>query len=363
MKIGMTYDLQENYLAQGLSEEETAEFDLPETIEAIEDMLVSLGYETDRIGNIQDLTRRLVFGDRWDLVFNIAEGLRGYGREAQVPALLDAYGIPYTFSDPLVLSLTLHKGMTKRVIRDAGIPTPAFSIVESISDVGSIDLPLPLFAKPVAEGTSKGINEASKITHKEELAPVCDRLIKTYKQPALVEIFLPGREFTVGILGTGKDAIAIGVIEVILKQEAESGAYSYWNKKRYEDLVEYYLVEDTMAKRAIEVALAAWQVLGCRDGGRVDIRADLNGVPNFLEVNPLAGLNPTLSDLCIIATKVGIPYRYLIQAITSSALTRCTSEGKNHAEMEDWNHLQRTRLPWTNQLGGIYGHSHAGGGR
>ena len=141
MKIGMTYDLREDYLTKGFSEEETAEFDRPDTIEAIEGALRSLGYQTDRIGNIQDLTRRLAFGDRWDLVFNIAEGLNGYGREAQVPALLDAYGIPYTFSDPLVLALTLHKGMTKRVIRDSGIPTPDFYVVESVSDVDKIDLP------------------------------------------------------------------------------------------------------------------------------------------------------------------------------------------------------------------------------
>ena len=363
MKIGMTYDLQDDYLVKGLTEEETAEFDRPETIEAIEEALLSLGYETDPIGNIRDLTKRLVLGDRWDLVFNIAEGLRGYGREAQVPALLDAYDIPYTFSDPLVLSLTLHKGMAKRVIRDAGIPTPDFEIIESVSDVGRLDLPFPLFAKPVAEGTSKGINAASKITNKELLAPVCDRLIKTFKQPALLEVFLPGREFTVGILGTGKDAMAIGVMEVILKKEAESGAYSYWNKKRYEDLVEYRLAKDAMAKKAIEVALTAWQILGCRDGGRVDLRADIYGSPNFLEVNPLSGLNPTLSDLCIIATKVGIPYRYLIQAIVSSALTRLGSEGKIYAEMEDWHYLQRTGLPWASALGGLSGHSHTGGGR
>ena len=118
MKIGITYDLRDDYIAEGYTEEETAEFDHPRTIAAIEDTLQSLGYETDRIGHIRALARRLVAGNRWDLVFNIAEGLRGFGREAQVPALLDAWEIPYTFSDPLVLSLTLHKGLTKRVIRD-----------------------------------------------------------------------------------------------------------------------------------------------------------------------------------------------------------------------------------------------------
>jgi len=363
MKIGITYDLREDYLAKGFSEEETAEFDRPDTIEAIEGTLRSLGFHTDRIGNIQDLARRLVFGDRWDLVFNIAEGLKGYGREAQVPALLDAYGIPYTFSDPLVLTLTLHKGMTKRVIRDAGIPTPDFYVVETVSDVDKIDLPFPLFAKPVAEGTSKGINSSSKITDREELAAVCENLIETFKQPALVETFLSGREFTVGILGTGNDAMAIGVVEVMMKKGAESDAYSYWNKKMYEDLVKYRLVKDNMAKKAVEVALAAWQSLGCRDGGRVDLRADVNGIPSFMEVNPLAGLNPDISDLCIIATKVGMPYQYLIEAIVSSALIRCKSEEKIHVEKEDWHHIQQTRLPWARSLGGFYGHSYSSGGR
>ena len=134
--VGITYDLRQHYLELGFGEEETAEFDRPETIDAIDEALQQLGYATDRIGHILSLTRRLAAGDRWDMVFNIAEGLRGFGREAQVPALLDAFDIPYTFSDPLVLSLTLHKGMTKRVIRDLGIPTPDFAVVEREVDAG-----------------------------------------------------------------------------------------------------------------------------------------------------------------------------------------------------------------------------------
>ncbi|MDD5207544.1 MAG: D-alanine--D-alanine ligase, partial [Desulfobacterales bacterium] len=141
MKVGITYDLRKEYIAMGLGEEETAEFDKPETIEAIAGALVQLGHRAEKIGNIQALAKRLVAGDRWDLVFNIAEGLRGFGREAQVPALLDAYEIPYTFSDPLVMSLTLHKGMTKRVIRDLGIPTPDFAVVEDETEAGKVDLP------------------------------------------------------------------------------------------------------------------------------------------------------------------------------------------------------------------------------
>ena len=326
MRVGITYDLRDDYLAMGLSDEETAEFDRIDTIEAIESALQGLSFETDRIGNIRRLTSRLASGDRWDMVFNIAEGLQGFGREAQVPALLDAYEIPYTFSDALVLALTLHKGMTKRVIRDMGIPTPDFAVIEAASDCDQVNLAFPLFAKPVAEGTGKGISAASKIGSQEELRSVCEDLLRSFNQPVLVETYLPGKEFTAGIVGTGESARAIGCIEVILKGGAEAGSYSYWNKKKYEELVEYRLVEDKMAQKAIEVALASWRGLGCRDGGRVDLRADANGFPHFLEVNPLAGLNPVVSDLPILCTMKGVSYKELISQIMESALSRMPKE-------------------------------------
>ena len=182
MRIGITYDLRAEYLAAGFGEEETAEFDREDTIGAIDQALVDLGYETDRIGNIKNLTSRLAAGERWDMVFNIAEGLEGFGREAQVPALLDAFQIPYTFSDPLVLSLTLHKAMTKRVVRDLGIPTPDFFVIEKASDLDKVDLALPLFVKPVAEGTSKGITAASRITSQSKLVSACMHLLLMYNQ-------------------------------------------------------------------------------------------------------------------------------------------------------------------------------------
>jgi len=322
MQVGITYDLQADYLARGMSEEDAAEFDRPDTIEAIEQTLQSLGFLTDRIGHIQNLVRRLVAGNRWDVVFNIAEGTRGFGREAQVPALLDAYDIPYTFSDPLVLSLTLHKGMTKHVIRDMGIPTPDFRVIETEEDIRSADLSFPLFAKPVAEGTGKGIGASSMIRNQRELSAVCRSLLESFQQPVLLERFLPGREFTVGITGTGRSSSAIGAIEVILKRGAEPAAYSYHNKKRFEEVVEYRRAKDETAEKAVEVALAAWRGLGCRDGGRIDLRADAEGMPNFLEVNPLAGLNPEISDLPILCRLAGVTYRDLISRIMDSALKR-----------------------------------------
>jgi D-alanine-D-alanine ligase len=322
MKIGLTYDLRQDYLDLGYGEEETAEFDRVDTVEAIERTLQDLGYETDRIGNIWNLTKRLAAGERWDLVFNIAEGLRGIGREAQVPALLDAYDIPYTFSDPLVLALTLHKGMTKRVIRDLGIPTPDFAEVKTEADIDEVDLPFPVFAKPIAEGTGKGITSASKIQSQKELRSVCRRILTEYKQPVLVETFLPGREFTVGLVGTGKNAKVVGVMEVILKPNAEKDVYSYINKEKYVEFVGYIPVNDLIAKRASEIALEAWRGLGCRDAGRIDLRSDSSGIPNFIEVNPLAGIHPIHSDLVILCRLVGIKYSELIEMIINEALTR-----------------------------------------
>lgn len=322
LKIGITYDLRDDYLKEGFGFEETAEFDLPDTIEAIEKVILDNGFQADRIGNIKALARRLVAGNRWDLVFNITEGMYGFGREAQVPALLEAYNIPYTFSDPLGHAVSLHKGITKQILRDLGIPTPDFALVSNAKDIDKVNLPFPVFAKPVAEGTGKGITALSKITNRKNLQKVCKQLLKTFKQPVLIETYLPGREFTVGILGTGKDARALGALEVILKPNAEKNAYSYENKEHYDKLVEYVLVDDDEAKQAMEISLMAWRGLYLKDAGRIDLRSNVHGVPHFMEVNSLAGLNPVRSDLPILCSKIGMSYHKLISAIIKSALKR-----------------------------------------
>jgi D-alanine-D-alanine ligase len=151
-------------------------------------------------------------------------------------------------------------------------------------------------------------------------------LIERYGQPALVEGFLPGREFTVGLLGTGEQASALGTLEIVLLAEAEADVYSYTNKEECERLVDYRHVttRDPLVARAVEIALDAWRALGCRDAGRVDLRCDANGQPQFIEVNPLAGLHPHHSDLPMIATAVGMPYERLIGRILESAAQRCT---------------------------------------
>jgi D-alanine-D-alanine ligase len=322
MKVGITYDLRDEYLAEGFSEEETAEFDRPDTIDGIDNALRELGFETVRIGHVRSLVKRLAMGETWDLVFNIAEGMYGFGREAQVPALLDVYRIPYTFSGPMVLSLTLHKALTKRVVRDFGIPTPEFFQVRKPEDIARVELGFPLFAKPVAEGTGKGISPDSKIEDKKQLDAVCRRLLEEFDQPVLVETFLPGREFTVGILGTGPRARALPVMEVRYTESALGDIYGYVNKEECESRIQYRLADDATAMQAAETALSSWRILGCRDGGRVDLRCDADGVPSFLEVNPLAGLNPVHSDLPIMCTLAGISFRELIGMIVESTRLR-----------------------------------------
>jgi D-alanine-D-alanine ligase len=323
--IGFTYDLKDDYREAGFSEEAAAEFDERETIEGIEGALVSLGHEVVRIGSLKALAARLVAGERWDLVFNIAEGVQGVAREAQVPALLDAYEVPYVFSDPMVLGLCLHKGLTKHVVRDAGVPTARFHVVERASEIQGVDLVYPLFVKPVMEGTGKGIGPASRVQDVSSLRERCRELLAAHRQPVLVEEYLPGREFTVGILGTGADAREVGVMEVRFKSGGQEGVYGLQSKKHYHACVEYALAEPDMHRACAEVALKAWRVLACRDGGRVDLRCDGAGLPHFLEVNPLAGLHPVDSDLPILARMQGMDYRTLLAGILGSALRRVVS--------------------------------------
>lgn len=322
MKVGLTYDLREDYLAQGFSHEETAEFDSIETINAIELALKILGYFPERIGNIKQLVNKLSQGKRWDIVFNFAEGMYGIGREAQIPALLEAYQIPCTFSNSVTLAVSLDKSLTKRIVKDFGVPTAPFRMITEIKELEQFDLEFPVFAKPVAEGTSKGVTSASYIQSLAELKALTQQLLQRYQQPVLVESFLPGREFTVGIIGSGAQAEILGVLEIILRDNAEQYACSFNNKEKCEEYVEYRHVTDPEAQRAADIALNAWRALNCRDAGRVDLRSNSKGEPQFLEVNPLAGLHPTHSDLPILATQVGMPYVDLIAKIIQSAIKR-----------------------------------------
>lgn len=319
--IGLTYDLRSDYLAEGYSLEETAEFDKPDTIEGIENGIRAHGFRPERIGNAKALVQALAAGKKWDLVFNIAEGMFGVARESLVPALLDAYRIPYTFSDPAVLTIALDKALTKTLVRDAGIATAPFACLHTTGDIARVNLPFPLFLKPLAEGTGKGISNRSKVQTPAELRAVATELLERFHQPVLVETYLPGREFTVGLVGDGECAEVLGWIEVLF-HPGSGGIYSYETKTDYEKLVTYAVPSDAVAKEAAAVALAAWRALRCVDAGRIDVRCDAAGRPNFIEVNPLAGLNPTHSDLPILCRHNGIEYNTLIGRILSHACRR-----------------------------------------
>ena len=322
LRIGVAYDLRSDYLAMGYGEEETAEFDSEVTIDAICDALAANGFEAVRIGNVRRLVDALSRGERWDGVFNFCEGLKGLGREAQVPALLDVFDIPHVFSDTVTMALCLDKAVAKRVVRDCGVPTPDFVVIERINDVEKVALPFPLFLKPVAEGSGKGVNAKSRVNNTTALQRVAADLLIRFEQPVLAESFLPGREFTVAILGTGADAHVLGVSEILPKDNWVGDGYGYENKEYWHDKVKIIGADPASAKAAGEVALAAWRALRCRDGGRVDIRNDAAGQPNFMEVNPVAGLRPDYSDMCFIATREGLSYRDLIGRIMDGFLAR-----------------------------------------
>lgn len=322
MTIGLTYDLRSAYLKEGFSEEETAEFDKESTLEGIETALHKLGYATDRIGHLRQLMVRLQNGDRWDLVFNICEGMYGIGRESQVPCLLDAYRIPYTFSDPLVLALTLNKAMTKRVMREIGVPTPDFTVITSERDIETVTLPYPLFFKPNEEGSGKGIGYDSLAKSPEDFRKHCSALLKSLKQAILVETFLPGREFTTGVVGTGDDSLVVGTLEIVYKPEMETKVYSYEVKSNYEQYVTYRIPEESIVNSCARLALKAWKGLGGRDAGRIDLRMDETGKLNFIEINPLPGLNHITSDLPILCYHNHLTFDFLIEKIINSALLR-----------------------------------------
>lgn len=322
ISVGLTFDLRNDYLEMGFSQEEVAEFDSPETIDALEHTLESLGFHVIRIGNIFKLIQFLHSGKRCDIVFNICEGMYGIAREAQVPCLLDAYKIPYVFSEPDILNLTMDKSMTKLFLGNAGIITAPFNVIHSIQDTELINLNYPLFLKPVAEGTSKGIDGYSIVTNLSELRESAALLLEKCKQPVLAEPFLPGREFTVGVLGSGDDSRAIGAMEIILNSHAPHPIYSYTVKKDWEKYVSYQIVEDPVALECMQMSIKIWKLIKGKDAGRIDFRMDAEGKPNFIEVNPLAGLNPTYSDLPILARLKGITYPELVFSIMRSALPR-----------------------------------------
>jgi len=320
MRIGLTYDLRSWYLERGYTMDETAEFDKEETVVALEGELTRLGYETVRIGNIFQLVEKLAAGERWDIVFNIAEGLYGDGRESVVPALLDQYRIPYVFSGPVVMGVSLNKYLTRLVVSAAGVPVCPGIIANSVRDLDNLSkLEYPLFVKPVAEGTGKGITTRSLVRDRESLLSLVTELLAVYKQPVLIEEYLPGREFTVGVTGNGAEAKVTGGMEVICKDNLP---YSVEVKENYENYVKYTVYDEDLRSECDTVALGAWRALGAVDAGRVDMKADRHGKMFFIEANPLAGLNPVHSDLPMLSRMNGMAFGTLMEIIMDSAKLR-----------------------------------------
>jgi len=319
MKVGLTYDLRSWYLDQGYSMEDTAEFDKQETVDAIDAELRKMGFETEPVGNCFQLIEALASGKKWDLIFNIVEGLYGDGRESVVPAVLDQYKIPYVFSGPVILGVSLNKYLTRLIVSAAGVPVSPGMLISTREDIKKCNLEYPLFIKPVSEGTGKGINEKSMLKSPAELKEMAEWILVRFDQPALVEEYLPGREFTVGIIGTGNEATAIGGMEIECKDNLP---YSVEFKENYQEFCKYIPMADELAGECKTVALNVWKALGGVDGGRVDVKADRNGRMCFMEVNPLAGLHPIHSDLPILSRMIGIEYQSLIEMIMKSTIKR-----------------------------------------
>jgi D-alanine-D-alanine ligase len=319
MKVGLTFDLRSWYLDRGYSMDETAEFDKQETVDALEKSLKLMGHETEPVGNAFQLIEALAAGKRWDLVFNIAEGLYGDGRESVVPAILDQYKIPYVFSGPVIMGLSLNKHLAKLIASAAGVPVSQGVLISEMADLEKVRMEFPLFVKPVSEGTGKGITDKSLVNNSAELKKMVTWILDEFRQPALVEEYLPGREFTVGVVGYGSDAVAIGGMEVIC---ANNLPYSVEVKENYENYCTYKPLDADISEECKSVALMAWKALDAVDAGRIDVKADRNGRICFIEANPLAGLNPIHSDLPMLARMYGIDYQALMTMIMDAAIKR-----------------------------------------
>ncbi len=325
LRVGITYNLKKDFpYRENQPIDELEEFDAEETIDAIRDVLKSDGHEVIKLGGDTGLVDRLR-ETSLDIVFNIAEGLRGRNREAHIPALLEFLNIPYTGSDPLTLSLTLDKSMAKRIVLSEKIPTPRFKKVEKMEDLEDFDLDYPLFVKLCDEGSSKGIRLDSKILDPRSLREKTGRLLKAYGSPLLVEEFVRGPEFTVGILGNDNPTV-LGVMQIEIKgMPVEEAVYSLEVKREWEKKVAYHCppsIGSPLLKKIEEVAIRSYRVLGCRDVSRVDIRVDQEETPHFLEVNPLPGLSPVYGDLPIMARRMGWDYGQLVKTIFHHALRR-----------------------------------------
>jgi D-alanine-D-alanine ligase len=317
-----------------------AEWDDIHTIKAVESALASRHQVSLVEANLDafESYRKL----RPDLVFNIAEGLHGASREAQIPAMLDMLGIPYTGSDPLALSLCLDKRRTKEILTHHGIATPSFSVVNSLAEIPA-QLRYPLMVKPTLEGSSKGVTDKALVQNRHELVRQLEWVINTYHQSALIEEFLPGREFTVAMLGNGSDLTVLPIVEINFDTlpTGVQPIYSYeakWLWDQEEDPLQIFTcparLEPLLRMQIEELCKAAFRALDCRDWCRIDVRLDSEGRPQVIELNPLPGILPRPEqNSCFpkAARAFGLTYAEMILAVADAACARLAlSEGVNH---------------------------------
>jgi D-alanine-D-alanine ligase len=332
LRIGFTYNMKRVDSKAGNDAE--AEYDAPETIEAIRAALESYGHVVVALEATAELPRQLM-ETPVDLVFNIAEGVSGRSREAVVPALCELMGIPYTGSDAATLSIALDKALSKRVLRQHGIATPEFQVMETGRERLSPKLRFPLIVKPNQEGSSKGVSaQVSVVDQEEALRAVVREIIERYRQPALIEDYIAGREFTVGLLGDKRPRV-LPPMEIRFRDQANPRpVYDYQIKQEWEKHVEYECPAQLtqVELKAIErVARETFTALDCRDVARVDLRVNAKGEVWVLEVNPLPGLTPDYSDLCLIAKAANIDYRSLIGEILAGGLKRLREKRRAEA--------------------------------
>ncbi len=328
MRIGISYNLKNDPSLpspKNLVEDSDEEFDSPETIEAIRQVLAKAGHEVFLLGGDLTVVEKIKKMGI-EFVFNIAEGYSGRSREAHIPALLEMMGIPYSGSDPLALALTLDKALTKRIVQSLSIPTPDFWVLDNADAAREIPERFPLFAKPAGQGSSKGIRRSSRINNRVKLREELDRLFTHYPEDiVMIEECIPGREFTLGMLGNDSPEV-IGMMEISFRnKEQKDFCYSLEVKRNWREEVEYTSgpsLDPSIERGIRESSLRIFKTLGLRDVARIDFRVNESGQFYFLEVNPLPGLSPVSGDLVILAEKKGWSYEQLILKITQFAISR-----------------------------------------
>jgi D-alanine-D-alanine ligase len=326
MRIGLAFDLKTAVNRSHAVEDALEEYDSPETVAIISSALESAGHQVVRLGGGGQFLDN-IRGAKCDIVFNIAEGRGNYrSREAQVPAVLEMLDIPYTGSDPLCLSIGLDKPVTKKLVEREGVITPGWLIVNGASELGTTDwggLHFPVIIKPAFEGSSKGIRLTSLAHNILQAQGETGRILADYHQPVMAEEFIDGEEITVGIIGNAP-ARVLGVMRVVPKKKEEHFVYSLEVKRDYVNLVDYECpakLPREVLENIEESSLKVFKTLGCRDFSRVDYRVSADGIPYFIEINPLPGLG-NYSDLIIMAQMLGWTHEGVIRAVFEAALAR-----------------------------------------